>query len=456
MMEGTPRILLAAASSGSGKTMITCGLLEAWKQRGLRLASFKCGPDYIDPMFHRSVLGIESVNLDSFFTDRETLRWLLYRNAENADLSVIEGVMGYYDGLGGISARASTSEVAACTDTPAVLIVNCRGMSLSAAALVRGFVEYEKKKQIRGVILNQLSPMLYAGLKKEIEASVPVRVFGYVPRLREPFLESRHLGLKQPEEIRALQEKLSDLAGILSETVDMDGLLELAKEAPALEAERPPFLAEERKTEVRVAVARDEAFNFYYRDNLKLLEEFGAKLVFFSPIHDRRLPDSVSGLILGGGYPELYAAELSENESMRSSIRRAIEEGLPCLAECGGFLYLQETLEDEHGKSWPQAGVLEGHGFRTEKLRRFGYVTLTAEEDTVIGKAGDAFPAHEFHYWDCTENGTSFQAKKPSGKRKWPCMVSRGNLLAGFPHFYYYGNPDCVRNFLDRCRSVRP
>ncbi len=450
-----PRILLAAAGSGSGKTMLTCGLLMAWKLRGRRLAAFKCGPDYIDTMFHRSVLGLESGNLDSFFTDRDTLRYLLRRRAVGADLSVIEGVMGYFDGLGGISRRASTSEVAVWTETPVVLIVNCRGMSGSVVPLIRGFVEYEKERQIKGVILNQVSPMLYKPLKELIEKEVPVRVYGYVPVLAEGLFESRHLGLKRPEEIRDLRERLEKLAQILEETVELDGLAALAKTAPPLGGGAPKLSPLLGKRPVKVAVARDEAFDFYYGDNLALLEELGAELVSFSPLRDAAVPEDACGLLFGGGYPEIYARELAENVPMRESVKSVIESGLPCLAECGGFLYLHQTLEDEGGKSWPMAGVLPGRAFRTSKLSRFGYVTLTAGEDSILGKAGSSFPAHEFHYWDSTENGDAFLAQKPTGKRSWRCMVNRGNLLAGFPHFYYYGNIEAAKQFLSVCEQYR-
>lgn len=452
MAENTPRILLAAASSGSGKTLITCGLLEAWKQKGIRLASFKCGPDYIDPMFHRSVLGIESRNLDSFFADRETLHYLLKRGASGADLSVIEGVMGYFDGLGGVSKKASTSEVAAYTETPVILIINCKGMSLSAVPLIKGFLEYEETRQIRGVILNQISPMVYTKMKELIEKELPIRVYGYVPKVSDCLLESRHLGLKRPDEIADLKEKLTKLAEVLSETVDMDGLLALSRTAPVLSGAS----FEENNVDgnrVKIAVASDEAFNFYYKDNLTLLEDMGAELVFFSPLHDEKLPEGISGMILGGGYPELYAEELSENKAMKTEIRTAIEGNLPCLAECGGFLYLHETLEDGEGKVWPMVGVVGGHAFKTPKLSRFGYVTLTAKEDTIIGRKGEKYPAHEFHYWDSTCNGSAFLAEKPTGKRSWECIISQGNMLAGFPHFYYYGNKNTARNFLDLCRK---
>ncbi len=448
-----PRFLLAATGSGNGKTMLTCGLLTAFRERGLKLAAFKCGPDYIDPMFHESVLGVPSGNLDSFFTDRETLCYLLAKGAEGAELSMIEGVMGYFDGLGGVSGQAGTSEVAAWTESPVVLIVNCRGMSRSVVPLIKGFLDYEEQKQIRGVILNQISPMLYPALKALIERELPIHVYGYVPVLGEELFESRHLGLKRPEETRELKKRLLELAKILEETVELSGLLALAESAPSVRGRKPALSSISGK--VRVAVARDEAFDFCYKENLELLEELGAELLFFSPLGDGQVPKEADGLLLLGGYPELRARELSENVSMRESVKSVIEGGLPCLAECGGFLYLNRTLEDEEGREWPMADVFPGKAFRTPKLSRFGYVTLTAEEESLLGKAGSKFPAHEFHYWDCTDNGTAFLAEKPTGKRSWRCMKNCGNLLAGFPHFYYYGNVEAARQFLLACKSYQ-
>ena len=338
-----PRIMLAAPASGSGKTLVTCGILQALVNRGLRVASFKCGPDYIDPMFHSRVIGARSGNLDTFFTDGETTRYLFGRAASEADISVIEGVMGYFDGLGGISEQASSSDVARTLDAPVVLdvartldapvvlVVNCRGMSLSVLALIQGFVEYRKPGQIRGVILNQLPASLYPDLKERIEEDLPVRVLGYVPKAEELVLESRHLGLVLPGEIERLREKLQKLAALLEETLDLEGLISMAREAPELlyrEPELPRAQAQlpghgkiSEREKIRIGVAQDEAFCFTYRDNLQLLQDLGAELVPFSPLADAGLPENLQGLILSGGYPELHAARLAENASMR--------EGLP-------------------------------------------------------------------------------------------------------------------------------
>ncbi len=451
----TPGILLTAPASGSGKTLITCGILQALVNRGQKIVSFKCGPDYIDPMFHGKVIGTKSRNLDTFFTDADTTRYLYEKNTEGFDLAVVEGVMGYYDGLGGIRTEGSTYDVARTLDLPAILIVNCRGASLSVLATVRGFLEYQKDSHICGVILNQISPMIYGQLRMLIEQELQIRVFGYVPKMENLSLDSRHLGLVLPGEIRALQKKLNDLAEKLEETLDLDGMISEIKTAEYRTAGKSDIRKEIQALsfpdKIRIAVAEDDAFCFTYLDNLELLEEMGAKLVPFSPLRDGRLPEAVSGLILSGGYPELHAKELGSNRSMRASVRKAVADGMPCIAECGGFLYLHRKLEDTDGRFYPMAGVLDAKAYRTEKLSRFGYVTLTAEEDQLLGKAGTQIRGHEFHYWDSESCGESFHARKPAGRREWDCVHGTNTLYAGFPHLFYYSNLQVPHAFLRSC-----
>ena len=445
-----PRILLGAAASGSGKTLITCGLLQALKNRKLQVASFKCGPDYIDPMFHSRVIGTKSRNLDSFFADEDTVRYLLEKNARDCEISVIEGVMGYYDGLAGISPKASAYDVAKITKTPAVLIVNAKGMSLSAAAFIKGFVEYQEDSQIRGVILNQVSSMMYPRLKQIIEEELSIKVYGYVPVVKDCVLESRHLGLVMPEEIVDLQQKLMELAEILEKSVDIDGLLELAEHAEELPVQESP-VAYHTGRKIRIALAKDEAFCFFYQDNLELLEEMGAELVPFSPIHDKKLPEHIDGMLFHGGYPELYAKKLSENKEMLAAVCAAVQTGIPYMAECGGFMYLHQEMEDMEGHSWPMAGVIHGKSWRTPRLTRFGYITL--EDGTCFGEYVGAIRAHEFHYFDSDRCGEAYTAKKPLSSRSWKCIHSDGQGMSGFPHMYYYSNLRVPEQFLRACEE---
>lgn len=448
-----PRILLTAPASGSGKTLITCGILQALVNRGLRVASFKCGPDYIDPMFHGRVIGTKSRNLDTFFTDENTLRHLFVKNMSDCDLAVVEGVMGYYDGLGGVELRGSTFDVARTLSVPAVLLVPARGASLSILATIKGFLEYQKDSQIRAVILNQISPMIYGQLKPLIEQELGVQVLGYVPKMEELSLDSRHLGLVLPGEIEELKEKLQKLSKVLEETLAMDDLLKLCDTWADFPGEEEPMCSfVEKGSPVRIAVARDDAFCFTYLDNLELLEEMGAELIPFSPVTDAVLPEGIDGLILSGGYPELHAKALSENDSMRSSIYQAIQEGMPCIAECGGFLYLHRELESVDGIYYPMAGVIEAKAYRTEKLGRFGYLTLEALENQLLGEKGTFVRGHEFHYWDSESCGKSFHAKKPVGKRNWDCVHGTKTLYAGFPHLFFYSNLEVPKRFLEACR----
>lgn len=438
------RILFAGTGSGCGKTTVTCAVLQALVNRGLRVGAFKCGPDYIDPMFHSRVIGAKSTNLDSYFFDDNTLRFLLAQNGADRDISIVEGVMGYYDGMGLTSTQASTYSVARTTQTPVVLVVGAKGASLSVLATIQGFLDFCPDNQIQGVILNQCAASTYEALAGELERRFSLRPLGYLPRLPKCTLESRHLGLVTAAEVKDLQQKLGILAAQAEQTIDLDGLLELSKAAPAVTSapvELPCF--DER---VRIAVARDRAFCFYYEDSLEALRRMGAELVPFSPLTDSALPENIQGLYLGGGYPELYVRQLSENASMGRSIKNALERGLPCIAECGGFMYLTEAIGD-----LPMVGYLPGKSFDNGKLTRFGYVRLRANTDQMLCKAGEEIRGHEFHHWDCTEPGDGFTAAKELTGKHWDCVVSTPALYAGYPHFHFYANPSFAVNFYRAC-----
>ena len=459
-----PRIMLAAPKSGSGKTLLTCGLLEILRRRGLNPIACKCGPDYIDPMFHRYVLGIPGRNLDSFFLPTEGVRKVLVDavREEQAGIAVLEGVMGYYDGLGGTETSASSWEIAEITDTPAILVLDCKGASLSAAAMASGFLHFRKKSHIAGVILNRVSSMYYERLAAAVEEASGLPVLGYLPESEEYRMESRHLGLFLPGEIDRLRERIGRLADQMEKSIAVERVLEVAGMVPlrienkekekaeneSMEAEsiaKFPACQEQKVTSrVRIGVARDEAFCFYYQENFRLLEQMGAELVYFSPLRDKKIPDRVDGLLFGGGYPENYARELAKNAAMRESIRRSIAAGMPFLAECGGFLYLHRTLEGSDGKHWEMAGVYPFDAYRTNRLRRFGYVRL-------LTSSGQEIHGHEFHYWESEDPGTDWEAVKPTGNRSWRCIHEKGGQIGGFPHLYYASCPDFLRKWLDVC-----
>lgn len=452
-----PGILIAAGASGSGKTAIACGIMAALKQRGLRVAACKCGPDYIDPMFHREVLGIPSENLDLFFSSAGKLKNLLLRHAEHADIVVTEGVMGYYDGLSLGSWEASSYDVSRTLRIPTILVVPCRGMALSVVPAILGMLEFRPDSGIRGIILNRISGTLYPRMKEMIETELQNRgygipVIGYVPEDEAFHMESRHLGLVLPGETAQIRERLQKAGGLLSETVELEKLIEIAKRGSKFDVEE---IAHEtvRQAGPRIGVARDEAFCFYYEENLEMLRRAGCEVVPFSPLHDTQMPERIDGMMLGGGYPELYARQLSENITMREQIRTKIESGMPCIAECGGFLYLHKELEDSDDVKYPMVGVIYGNAYPTKRLGRFGYIHLKAEKNGIYLRCGEEIKCHEFHYWDSTDNGTDCLAVKPDGKRFWKCMHMEGALFAGFAHLYLASNPEFTERFAAECRK---
>ena len=474
-----PGFLLSAVSSNSGKTAAACGLMSAFKQKGKRVCACKCGPDYIDPMFHREVLGVDSKNLDLFFSEEDILKEGYLKHTKNADITITEGVMGFYDGMSLDSVKGSSYDVAQTLGLPVILVINARGAAMTLAAVVKGIVEFRPDSNIRGILLNRVSAMLYPRLKEMLENELArighdeIKIVGYMPENEVFHLESRHLGLVTPQEMENLQEKVRQAGEILAKTVDLELLEKIAGEAAVwktevIEESEKVGNLKSKNDPVRIAVARDEAFCFYYKDNLELLESLGCELIEFSPLRDEKLPDNISGLILGGGYPELYGKQLSENQSMLTSIRKAlIQEKIPCLAECGGFMYLHEEMEDADGNVWKLVGRIHGKTFPTGKLVRFGYVNLqrNLDEDQIselkermsIADSwilpGENIRAHEFHYWDSTDSGSDCLAVKPDGKRKWECIHMEENLVAGYPHLYYPSCKEFAERFVEKCRS---
>lgn len=444
-MRAIPRILIAGTGSGCGKTTVTCALLQALVNRNLRVRACKCGPDYIDPMFHRHIVGRSSSNLDLFLLGPDTVRRLLAKAGAGCDITVIEGVMGYYDGLALDNSAASSWQVARATHTPAALVVDARAAALSVLATVEGFLNFQPHSQIAGVILNGCSAGVYEGLAKAIRERFGSRVqpLGFLPRMEDCRLESRHLGLVTADEVEDLDRKLEVLARQAAQSLDLEGLLALGRTAPPLSF-RPLPLPRFGET-VRIALARDKAFCFYYADSLDLLARLGTELVPFSPLEDKELPPDIQGLYLGGGYPELYADRLSANRSMRRSIRQAVESGIPTVAECGGFMYLTQTIAGR-----PMAGALPGDCFDAGRLTRFGYLTLTAQSDSLLCAKGQKLPAHEFHHWDCTQLGGDWLAQKPSG-RSWTSGLAGPTLYAGYPHLHFCAAPGAAVRFYTAC-----
>ncbi len=497
-----PRIVIAAPASGTGKTTVTCALLEALCRRPMDVCSFKCGPDYIDPLYHRRVIGIPSGNLDLFFTDEVKTKFL-FNQEFRGSLAVIEGVMGLYDGLGGIREEASTYHLARTLNAPVILVVDARGVGRSVLAQIRGMLDYDRDNLIRGVILNRVSASFGPTLASLIEEELGIEVLGFLPNRKGQALQSRHLGLVLPGEVPALRENLGEFAAELEAHVNVNRIVEIAESAGELEFTEDASIPEisecasaRRFDSVRIAVARDEAFCFYYRENLELLRTLGAEIIYFSPLRDRALPENIDGMLLGGGYPELHLAELSRNEGLKESIRQAADSGLPIRAECGGFMYLgagiaaealasmpmtpeaqartgteseseraeqagesgvpegtegeNASKDSKESRIYPMVGLHPGVFVRKGMTSRFGYITLTSKA------TGRQIRAHEFHYYDCVDGGdcgSGYRAEKPIGGKCWDCMVEQGNILMGFPHLYYPSNPDYAKEFVRQCRD---
>lgn len=433
-----PRIVIGGTGSGCGKTTVVCAILKALKDRGLNVSAAKCGPDYIDPMFHKCALKVPSKNIDLFFSENNTAKALFAEHAQGSDICVIEGVMGYYDGLSFDNDKVSTYSVADVLSAPSVIVLNARGMALTASALIQGMINFRDNSRIKAVILNNVSPMSFEPLKKAIEDKTGIEVLGFMPNDSNFNINSRHLGLVTPDESTAeVLEKMSEAA---SKYIDLNRLMEIAAEADELKFER---LSVKGGGKFKIAVALDEAFCFYYSDNLELLRKMGAETEFFSPIYDKTVPDA-DGMIIGGGYPELYAEKLSENTSMLNDIRIKIENGMPCLAECGGFMYLSSAIDN-----FRMTGIFKGNAYDTGKLSGFGYIELKSEREYINGIKG-----HEFHHWDMDDSGSECTAVKHSG-RSWNCMSFYKNTIAGYPHLYYWSKPEFAQRFADRCRLWR-
>ena len=449
------RVMISAPESGSGKTVVTCALLQVLKDCGWKVASYKCGPDYIDPMFHEKIIDVPAKNLDTFFTDEEKTRELFQNSAKNMDFAVFEGVMGLYDGLGGVRKEGSSYYLAEVTKTPTVLVVDAKGMGRSIIPLIAGFLNYDEKHLIQGIILNRMSKTYYETLKPLIEEELQTRLIGFLPEKEELHFESRHLGLFLPDEVNHIKEKLQAASELFSKTVSIECIKEIAESAEELEFDEilteGAAVWDSRPT---IAVAKDEAFCFYYADNIRLLEEYGAKIMYFSPLWDEKIPEGCHALLFGGGYPELYAKELSANTKMRETVKNAVENEMPVVAECGGFMYLHSFLKDKEGLCHDMAGVISATCFYTGKLVRFGYIELR-EKQKNSWLNGEGIKGHEFHYYDSTYNGEDIIAVKPMTGKEYTCIIDNKTQWMGFPHLYYPSNPVFARAFVDKARKYK-
>lgn len=447
------RLLIAGMTSGSGKTTLTCAFLRCLQKRGFDLKSYKCGPDYIDPMFHKKAFGIESRNLDIFFMGEGRIRNSLSK-AEGG-YAVIEGVMGLYDGNDVISVAGSCYEIAAVTSSPVVLVVNAGKVGRTIISMIKGVIEDDDRNLIKGIILNNISEGFYKQLFPELEKAIndkrsDIKMLGFFPKTKGIDFESRHLGLKLPNESEETDKKIETASGVFEENIDIDAMIGIMQSAPAVNspAENNNISSHDGDG-LTLAVALDDAFCFYYRDNIEMFEERGVKIKYFSPLEDESVPEDADGLLLGGGYPELYLEKLSANKSMLSSIRKLTDANIPSLAECGGFMYLGKSVEDDKGNVFETVGAYDGRCKYTGRLVRFGYMQIAD------GKGLTGMKGHEFHYYDSDVNGESCTAKKPFRDTSWKCMITEHNGYWGFPHFYYGSNPAFIDGFITKMKEVK-
>ncbi|MBI4497764.1 MAG: cobyrinate a,c-diamide synthase [Chloroflexi bacterium] len=447
------RLVVAGAASGVGKTTIATGIMGAFARRGLRVHPFKVGPDYIDPGYHQLAAGVPSRNLDSWMLPAATVRELFSRPAAKADVAVIEGVMGLYDGRTGEGEVGSTAHVAKLLDAPVVLVLDAGKVARSAAATVLGFRQFDPDLRLAGVILNNLGSQRHREMIEEaIQEATDLPVLGGLLRHEDLHLPERHLGLITAIEHPLGADALDRLIDRVAEGCDVDRLLALAQSAgPTPEHAVSIFPRERVPSTCRIAVALDAAFSFYYEDNWNLLAMWGAELVPFSPLRDTAFPDGVHGLYLGGGYPEEYAADLAGNTSMLAAIRAAAAAGMPVYAECGGFMYLCEAISDFEGRSYPMVGVVPGRCAMQRRRVGLGYREVEARRDTLLLSAGSRVRGHEFH-WSVLEGALPQEdmAYDVLGEGR-DDGFAQGNILASYIHLHFGADPDLAKRFVAAC-----
>ncbi len=457
------KILIAGSYSGVGKTSISLGLMKALSKRGKKVQPFKVGPDYIDPMYHRFVTGEWSRNLDSYMLDDEQIKFVFKNSSEGKDISIIEGVMGLYDGIGTEINKHSTSQMSKILKSPVILVIDGKGMGASAGAMVLGYKQLDKDVEIVGVIANNVRTQRHYNIIKEsIERFCGIEVLGYLPPDENVSVESRNLGLFPSNEIEDLERKVNTIADEMEKHIDIDRIIELSESENVTSSFELNMFSED--PEVRalaegktVAVAYDKAFNFYYPDNIDLFKEIGANIITFSPINDEEIPEA-DLLYMGGGFPEVFAEELEKNVSMRKSIKKAHDEGLAIYAECGGLMYLGDSLVDMDGKKHEMVGAISGYSEMKKGLRRFGYCIATAKEDNLISYKGQEMSGHEFHSSEFySDLDTAFTMKKIVEDEvidEWEGGYYVNNTLASYLHIHFYNNLSMVCYLLSNVKNV--
>lgn len=453
------RLLFAATTSGTGKTTICCGIMRALKNKGFRVQPYKVGPDYIDIEYHSLASGTKSRNLDEFMLPSEEIKYLFANNAKDKDINIVEGVMGLYDGLSDKYDYCSSASMSKLLDMPVILIIDAKAMAASAAALVLGFKNLDKDVKIAGVIANNVSSDSHFNIiKNSIENYAGVKVLGRIPKDEKFSLSSRHLGLTPSVEIDDLDNKLNYMAEVIEKYINLDELLQISEEK---EVEFDVYRRSPIKgiTDVKLGLAYDKAFNFYYQDSLDLLKDMGVEFVSFSPINDDKLPDDIDGVFLGGGFPEVFAKEISDNKSMLKSIREKSIDGMPIYAECGGLMYLGKELESIDGDFFEMTGILNGKSIMSKRLQRFGYCVGKSKSKTLITDEEDFVRGHEFHYSDfISEDEPVYEMEKTMSDgllKKWNGGFKSNNTFGTYLHTHFAGNYQLALNFVKNMEEYR-
>jgi cobyrinic acid a,c-diamide synthase len=446
-----PTLVIAGTNSGVGKTSLAVGLARALARRGLRVQTFKVGPDFLDPTYLTMASGRTCYNLDGWMTSREYVCRLFARATADADVALVEGVMGMFDGASATTLEGSTAEIALWLDAPVLLVVDAHGAARSLAATVKGFAEFEPAVRLAGVIANRGgSDRHRAWLAESLAAAAMPPLVGMIPNGSLPALPSRHLGLVTADQTN-LADVLDRLADTCEQHLDLSAIVDLAKQGSGVSGQglEPP------NPKIRLGIARDEAFHFYYPDNLEALAEAGAEWVPFSPIADARLPADLDGLYFGGGYPEVYAARLAANASMLADVRQFAASGRAIYAECGGLMYLGQSLAALDGVRHAMAGVLPIETAMLERLKSLSYVEVTLKKDSLWGPAGATFRGHEFHYSEITkplspDSGwqTVYSVRHRSGEPAKPEGFQKGRILASYVHGHFASHPRLIEQFL--------
>lgn len=440
--------MIAGMSSHVGKTTVTTGLMDVLTHKGLVVQAFKCGPDYLDPTFHEHVTHRPCVNLDLHMMGEEGVRQVFHKYMAQADVGIIEGVMGMYDGSDHRLDNGSAAHIARLLGVPILLVVDASGVSTSIAAMVKGYQLFDPRVCLQGVLINKIgSQMHYQLLVEALKQWTPVIPYGYLTQDDAVTLGSRHLGLLPSSEVLDLSAKLKRLRALMLKSIDFEALLE--SKSPILSYNQGDI--QPLKPRYQIAVARDEAFYFYYTENLAYLMALGCEIKYFSPLHDHGLPKACDGVYIGGGYPELHAQALSENTPMKIALKKASDEGMPIYAECGGMMYLTKKMQDLKGHAYEMVGIFDGQARMTERLQRFGYVNVTLSADTLLGKKGQVFKGHEFHR-SIVEWGRQTLvydvSKESSQTQTWACGALTHNTLGAYAHLYFQKDNEALSPLL--------